>query len=110
MNNQQNQTFEVTRAMSFRPQTNHVLTLVKGRAWVTLVGEMEKDNPDLFLEEGEHLCVQAGQHLVVESWARHALDPLEVQWQIAYDALVVSTSDQGIACPPPPRLLPVKAI
>jgi mannose-6-phosphate isomerase-like protein (cupin superfamily) len=103
------ESFEVTRAMSFKPQTDHLLTVLQGRAWVTLRGEMAQDNPDHILEEGATLCVPAGQHVVIESWARHALDPLEVQWQIAYDALVVSTPDQGIACPPPPRLLPAKA-
>jgi hypothetical protein len=95
--------------MSFKPQADHVLTVLQGRAWATLLGEVGQDNPDFFLEEGENLWVRAGQHLVIESWRRHAVDPLEVQWQIAYDALPVSTPDQGIACPPPKRL-PARAI
>lgn len=102
---------QVNQAMSLWPDTNHVLKVLQGRAWVSLVGKMDQNNPDIFLHEGEALWVEAGQHLVIEPWARHPLDLLRVQWQIAYDALLVPSLDQGIACPPiPPKLLPAKAI
>ena len=102
---------QVNQTMSLWPDTDHVLKVVQGRAWVTLVGKLEQVNPDIFLHEGDALWVEAGQHLVLEPWTRHAQDLLRVQWQIAYDALVVSSIDQGIACPPtPPKRLPAKAI
>ncbi len=101
--------FSVQSAVSLRPAVTHVLRVVNGRAWVTLVGQMEQDNPDLFLNKGDVLHIQAGQHVVVESWAREPGEPLLVQWQIAYDDSVEPSHDQGIACPPAPKLLPVKA-
>jgi len=99
----------VSSLVSLRPSTPHVLRVVHGRAWVTLVGLMDQDNPDVFLAEGDVLQVPAGQHLVLESWPRHAGEQLLVDWQIAYDDLVDPSNDQGIACPPAPKLLPAKA-
>ncbi len=111
MNTHHIEQLQINKVMSLRPDTNHVLKVVQGRAWVTLSGKLEQDNPDIFLLEGETLWVAAGQHLVLEPWPRDPQDLLWVQWQIAYDALVVPSLDQGIACPPiPPKRLPAKAI
>ena len=110
MNAAQPQPHMVSGPVSMRPKTPHVLRVLHGRAWVTLVGPMAHDNPDLFLVEGEVLNVPAGQHLVLESWPRQAGDQLRVIWQIAYDELDEPSHDQGIACPPAvPKPLPAKA-
>lgn len=111
MHTQSNEPFLVECVLSLQPKATHLLKVMKGRAWVTLVGECDQYNPDIFLQEGEEVRVQAGQHVVMEAWARHAGDGLWVQWQIAYDAPIDLFKVQGTACPPtPPKLLPVKAI
>jgi hypothetical protein len=103
------QPFLVKKAMSLWPQSRHVLKVVQGCAWVTLVGKPGQENPDIFLYAGEDLSVEAGQHLVLESWTGRVQDALWVEWQIAYDAFVDSSKEQGIACPQlSPNLSPVK--
>ena len=101
--------FLVKKAMSLWPQSRHVLKVVQGCAWVTVVGTPGKVNPDIFLHAGEVLIVEAGQHLVLESWTCRQQNDLWVEWQIAYDAFVVSSKEQGIACLHlSPNLSPVK--
>jgi hypothetical protein len=71
---------------SVRPQSTHNIKVLSGRAWVTLVGDLDADNPDHVLLAGDTLCVPTGQHLVVEAWPRHANDTLMVAWQaLAHD-------------------------
>jgi hypothetical protein len=70
----------IDSATSFQAQTAHVLEVAHGRAWVTLVGQLEQANPDIFLTQGQSLQVAASQHVVVESWPRYPGDELSVQW------------------------------
>jgi len=76
-----NQTsFVVSELWAARPLCEHRLQVVSGRAWVTLNGEMDKDNPDHVMLSGSVLQVPAGQHLVVEAWPRHPADVLRLSW------------------------------
>ena len=70
----------VTSAISFQAQTAHTLKIAHGRAWVTLVGQLDQANPDLFLTDGQAIQVAADQHVVVETWPRFPGDELSVQW------------------------------
>ena len=70
----------IDSATSFQAQTAHVLEVAHGRAWVTLVGQLEQANPDIFLTQGQSLQVVASQHVVVETWPRFPGDELSVQW------------------------------
>ena len=70
----------VTSATSFQAQTAHTLKIAHGRAWVTLVGQLDQANPDLFLTDGQAIQVAADQHVVVETWPRFPGDELSVQW------------------------------
>lgn len=110
MNQASFQIVHVEKAWSWWTESRCLLTVVQGRAWATLVGAMDQVNPDIFLCDGQAILIPANQHIVLESWPRHAADPLVLHWQIAYDALVDPSLDQGIACPPAaPRRSPVKA-
>jgi hypothetical protein len=71
----------ISRATSFRSDKPHALEVTHGRAWVTLVGELDKANPDIFLTEGQVLEVAGLQHVVVEPWPRFLGDELSVQWE-----------------------------
>jgi len=75
----------VTSATSFQAQTAHMLEVAHGRAWVTLVGQLDQANPDIFLTEGQAIQVAADQHVVVESWPRFTGDELSVQWVALQD-------------------------
>jgi hypothetical protein len=76
-----NQTsFVVSQLWAARPLCEHRLQVLSGRAWVTLSGDMDKDNPDHVLFSGDSLQVAAGQHLVVEAWPRHRADVLKLSW------------------------------
>ena len=76
-----NQTsFVVSQLWAARPLCEHRLQVLSGRAWVTLSGDMDKDNPDHVLLSGDSLQVAAGQHLVVEAWPRHPTDMLTLSW------------------------------
>jgi hypothetical protein len=70
----------VTSATSFQAQTAHMLEVAHGRAWVTLVGQLDQANPDIFLTDGQAIQVVADQHVVVEPWPRSPGDELSVQW------------------------------
>ncbi len=70
----------VTSATSFQAQTAHTLEVAHGRAWVTLVGQLDQANPDIFLTDGQAIQVVADQHVVVEPWPRFHGDELSVQW------------------------------
>ena len=70
----------VTSATSFQAQTAHTLKIAHGRAWVTVVGQLDQANPDIFLTEGQAIQVPADQHVVVEPWPRSPGDELSVQW------------------------------
>jgi hypothetical protein len=70
----------ITSAMSFQAETTHTLEVAHGRAWVTVVGQLDQANPDIFLSEGQAIQVAAAQHVVVEPWARYPGDELSVQW------------------------------
>ena len=70
----------VTSATSFQAQTAHTLEVAHGRAWVTLVGQLDQANPDIFLTDGQAIQVAADQHVVVEPWPRSPGDELSVQW------------------------------
>jgi hypothetical protein len=70
----------IDSATSFQAQTAHVLEVAHGRAWVTLVGQLDQANPDIFLTEGQAIQVAADQHVVVEPWPRFRGDELSVQW------------------------------
>ena len=70
----------VTSATSFQAQTAHKLEVAHGRAWVTVVGQLDQANPDIFLSAGQALQVAAAQHVVVEPWPRYPGDELSVQW------------------------------
>ena len=73
--------FVIEVLWSARPQTAHVIKVLEGRAWATLVGDLEADNPDHVMLNGSKLKVSPGQHLVVEAWPRHDNDALKVIWQ-----------------------------
>ena len=70
----------ITSAMSFQAETSHTLEVAHGRAWVTVVGQLDQANPDIFLTQGQILQVAAQQHVVVEPWPRFPGDELIVQW------------------------------
>jgi len=70
----------VTSATSFQAQTVHTLKIAHGRARVTVVGQLDQANPDIFLTEGQAIQVAADQHVVVEPWPRFPGDELSVQW------------------------------
>jgi hypothetical protein len=70
----------ITSAMSFQAETTHTLEVAHGRAWVTVVGQLDQANPDIFLSEGQAIQVAAAQHVVVEPWPRYPGDELSVQW------------------------------
>ena len=101
--------FLVHNVLSLWPTSRHVLKVERGCAWVTLVGKLGQDNPDIFLHAGESWVVETGQHVVLESWTRRVKDELWVAWQIAYDASIEFSKAQGNACLPlAPKLLPAK--
>jgi hypothetical protein len=109
MNTASSEPLLVDKVLSLRPTSRHLLTVVRGCAWATLVGKLGQDNPDIFLHAGESLVVEAGQHVVLESWTRRVKDELWVAWQIAYDASIDLSKAQGNACLPlAPKLLPAK--
>jgi hypothetical protein len=70
----------ITQAVSFRSDKPHTLEVAHGRAWVTLVGQLDKANPDIFLTDGQTLQVDFSQHVVLEPWPRFPGDELSVQW------------------------------
>ena len=70
----------VISATSFQAQTAHTLKIAHGRAWVTVVGQLDQANPDIFLTEGQAINFTADQHVVVEPWPRFHGDELSVQW------------------------------
>jgi hypothetical protein len=70
----------VTSATSFQAQSAHTLEVAYGRAWVTVVGQLDQANPDIFLTDGQAIQVAADQHVVVEPWPRFPGDELSVQW------------------------------
>ena len=70
----------ITSAKSFQAETSHTLEVAHGRAWVTVVGQLDQANPDIFLTQGKILQVAAHQHVVVEPWPRYPGDELSVQW------------------------------
>ena len=70
----------ITSAMSFQAETSRTLEVAHGRAWVTVVGQLDQANPDIFLTEGQALRVTAEQHVVVEPWPRYPGDELSVRW------------------------------
>ena len=70
----------ITSAKSFQAETSHTLEVAHGRAWVTVVGQLDQANPDIFLSAGQALQVAAAQHVVVEPWPRYPGDELSVQW------------------------------
>lgn len=70
----------ITSAMSFQAETSHTLAIAHGRAWVTLGGQLDQANPDIFMIEGQTLEVAASQHVVVEPWPRYPGDELAVHW------------------------------
>ncbi|MFM7801019.1 MAG: DUF2917 domain-containing protein [Limnohabitans sp.] len=78
--------FVIDGLWSARPQTTHTLQVLEGRAWATVVGELDADNPDHVLVKGNRLQVLRGQHLVVEVWPRHDNDILKVAWQVLNQA------------------------
>jgi hypothetical protein len=47
---------------------------------VTVVGQLDQANPDIFLTDGQAIQVAADQHVVVEPWPRFSGDELSVQW------------------------------
>ena len=70
----------ITSAKSFQAETSHTLEVAHGRAWVTVVGQLDQANPDIFLTQGQAIQVAAQQHVVVEPWPRYPGDELSVQW------------------------------
>jgi hypothetical protein len=70
----------ITYAASFRSDQPHTLEVAHGRAWVTLVGQLDQGNPDIFLTEGQAIQVAADQHVVLEPWPRYVGDELSVLW------------------------------
>ena len=70
----------ITQALSFRSDKPYTLEVAHGRAWVTMVGQLDKANPDIFLTDGQTLQVKFSQHVVVEPWPRYPGDELRVQW------------------------------
>ena len=69
----------ITSAKSFQAETSHTLEVAHGRAWVTVVGQLDQANPDIFLTQGQAIQVAAQQHVVVEPWPRYPGDELSVQ-------------------------------
>ena len=70
----------ITYAASFRSDQPHTLEVAHGRAWVTLVGQLDQGNPDIFLTQGQSLRIEPAQHVVLEPWPRYAGDELSVLW------------------------------
>ena len=70
----------IKQVESFHTDVAHLLNVIHGRAWVTLIGSQDQVNPDIFLTDGQALQVAAFQHLVIEPWPRHLGDELSVQW------------------------------
>ena len=70
----------ITSAKSFQAETSQTLEVAHGRAWVTVVGQLDQANPDIFLTQGQAIQVAAQQHVVVEPWPRFPGDELSVQW------------------------------
>lgn len=59
------------KALSLRPREACVLTVVRGRAWVTAggaTGLAPDDSGDHVLAAGQRLLVPGGSHVVVEAW------------------------------------------
>lgn len=60
------------RAVTLRPATNGILRIAHGRVWATIDGPHGNtpfDSGDHVLEVGRSMYVQAGQRVVIESWA-----------------------------------------
>lgn len=69
--------------MSLKPQQTSMLRINCGTAWVTLA----RTGHDHMLQAGEHLSVQRGDHVVIESL--HA-GHVKLDWQIAPCSLTLA--------------------
>lgn len=59
------------KALSLRPREAGVLTVVRGRAWITAggaTGLSPEDSGDHVLAAGQRLMVPGGSHVVLEAW------------------------------------------
>jgi len=90
--------FVVTQLWTARPSSDHRLLVTSGRAWATLSGEWDKDNPDHVLLCGDGLHVAAGQHLVVEAWPRHPAEVLTLTW-LAIDKSEIEVKTDSVSSP-----------
>jgi Protein of unknown function (DUF2917) len=71
------------RAVTLKPREDGVLRIAHCGLWVTLEGPHSGPADhwgDHFLSAGQELTVQAGQHVVFESWGNHAEAPAYFTW------------------------------
>lgn len=71
------------RAISLRPRQAGVLRIAQGRVWATLDGPQQgagNESGDHFLQRGQRLLVDAGQHLVFEPWSEPGEAPVCFEW------------------------------
>ncbi|SFD44036.1 DUF2917 domain-containing protein [Paracidovorax konjaci] len=92
------------KAHSLRPRVPMALRIASGHAWVTLQGG-SKDvcapvAGDVFLHAGQSLWVAAGQHAVIESLGRDAVQYRFSASRAVKDDTVAhgTVSAQGAAC------------
>ena len=71
------------RAISLRPRQAGMLRITQGRVWATLDGPQQgagNESGDRFLQSGQRLRVDAGQHLVLEPWPEPAEAAVYFEW------------------------------
>lgn len=90
--------FTVTQLWSARPLCEYRLQVESGRAWATLNGPLDQDDPDHVLLAGDGLQVAADQHLVVEAWPRHPGEVLTLSWQ-ARDESQPGVNTESVSSP-----------
>jgi len=74
------------RALSLRPATDSRLSILGGRAWVTLnLPHVAQGPGDQVLKAGDTLSVPAGAHLVMEPWVRG--EALRFDWCVLPEAV-----------------------